>query len=73
MLVLVLATLALEAAPEAAGQTPFPAIKSSSGEAVIRKTESGNTVTFWNLIGINTILATPLGPEPRHSVHAPWR
>ena len=63
MLVVVLATVALEAGPEAAGQTPFPALKSSSGEAVVRKTESGNTVTFWNLIGINTILATPLGPR----------
>src|SRR3954447_17662406 len=63
MLVVVVATLALEAGPEAAGQAPFPALNSSSGEAVARKTESGNTVTFWNLIGINTILATPLGPR----------
>ena len=63
MLVVVLATLASEAAPDAAGQTPSPALNSSSGEAVARKTESGNTVAFWNLIGINTILATPLGPR----------
>jgi hypothetical protein len=63
MLVVVLATLALEAGPDAASQTSSPALKSSSGEAVARKTESGKTVAFWNLIGINTILATPLGPR----------
>src|SRR4051794_21761471 len=63
MLVVALATLAFGGAPDAASRTSSPALKSSSKEAAARKAESGNTVVFWNLIGINTILATPLGPR----------
>lgn len=61
MLVVVLATLALKAGPYAASQTP--ALNSTSQGAVASKTESGTTIAFWNLTGINTILATPLGPR----------
>src|SRR4051812_10042725 len=63
MLVVVLATLALEAGPYAAGRTSSAALEPTSREAFASKTESGKTVAFWNLTGINTILATPLGPR----------
>ena len=39
------------------------AIALPAGPYAAKGTESGETVVFWNLIGINTILATPLGPR----------
>lgn len=63
ILVVVLATVALQAGPYAASPAPPTASDSSFEEPVTRGSESGETVGFWNLIGINTILATPLGPR----------
>ena len=58
-----LATVALQAGPHAASLAPSTAADSSFEEPVAKGTESGETVGFWNLIGITTILATPLGPR----------
>ena len=63
ILVVVLATIALQAGPYAASRAPSTDANSSFEEPVAKGTESGETVGFWNLIGINTILATPLGPR----------
>ena len=63
ILVVVLATVALQAGPHAASLAPSTAADSSFEEPVAKGTESGETVGFWNLIGITTILATPLGPR----------
>jgi hypothetical protein len=62
-LVVALAAVALPAGPYAASQAPSTAADSSFEEPVAKGTESGETVVFWNLTGINTILATPLGPR----------
>ena len=63
MLVVALATIALPAGLYAASQAPSATADSSFEEPVAKGTESGETVVFWNLTGINTILATPLGPR----------
>src|SRR5262245_30830810 len=63
MLFVVLAAIAWQANPCAASPAPLAPINPGVGRPVARKTESGATVVFWNLTGINTILATPLGPR----------
>jgi hypothetical protein len=55
--------IAWQPGPYAASQTPSTADNAIFGEAAANKTESGDTVAFWNLTGINTILATALGPR----------
>jgi len=63
ILVVVLGTVALQVGPYAASLAPSTAADSSFEEPVAKGTESGETVGFWNLTGITTILATPLGPR----------
>lgn len=56
----VLAAVAFQVGPNAASPT---VLTSTSPEPAARDTASGDTVVFWSLTGINTILATPLGPR----------
>ena len=62
MLVVGVVTTAFGLEREVASQA-YSGVKSSFGERVATGVGSEDTVPFWNLIGINTILATPLGPR----------
>ena len=62
-LVVALATTTLQVHPDAACQPSSAVIDARGGGPVATDTDSGATVVFWNLTGINTVLATPLGPR----------
>src|SRR5436305_15140732 len=63
MLVVVLATLALEAGASGGNPISSAAADSDSEEAVAIETDWGEMVVFWNFTGLTTIQATPLGPR----------
>src|SRR5215212_8074713 len=63
IVVIVLATIAWQTRPHAVSHVPSTAADSRLEEPVAERTESGETVVFWNLTGVTTILATPLGPR----------
>src|SRR5215471_20657994 len=64
MLVVAFAASASQVGAHAASLPAVAAAESGLGEpaAGANEIESGDVIVFWNLTGINTILATPLGP-----------